>query len=67
MNVRNTRCEVKGSVRRSSSGALSGTISGGKPITIQYGEPGQIVVSDTDDAPCGAPFRVNGIYSAIAD
>jgi hypothetical protein len=67
MKLPGIRCEVKGSVRRSSGGALTGTISGGKSITIRYGEPGQIAVSDTDDAPCGVTLRVNGTYSAIGD
>jgi hypothetical protein len=67
MNVSSTRCEVKGSVRRLPGGALTGRISGGGPITIQYGEPGQILVSIADNALCGAPLKVNGIYSAIGD
>ena len=66
-NARSTRCEMKGSVRRSSGGALTGTISGGKPITIRYGAPGQIVVSDADGVSCGVRLKVNGTYSAIGD
>jgi hypothetical protein len=68
MDAGKVLCEAKGSVKtvQGTSTTLAGRFARGQRIEILSGR-GDIIVGATDNAPCGRPLAVNGVYHPIGD
>jgi len=62
-----TFCKVSGIATLRNGNLFVGEFAPGKPFEVLKKKGYDMVLSKTDNRPCGQPLKVNGLYQAVGD